>query len=202
MWTLKDVLERPHLFPLLLYIILEHQMVAKQEKGLANSVVLMFPRKPAKPGGSLQRGVVFFVESQGAAAWLSLANPIATSCFPLATEESPEDAAACHASPSSFSSLPGRPSLLPRRPLSLSRETYSSPWPLTSAGVPCSPQPYRCAEKVRDAALFLLARRIKPGWPESPPPSRIPHQKSSSSAAKFVAAGHPLAKLSPPANSG
>jgi hypothetical protein len=31
-------------------------MVAKQEKGLANSVVLMFRGKPAKPGGSLQSG--------------------------------------------------------------------------------------------------------------------------------------------------
>jgi hypothetical protein len=42
------VLERPHLFPLLLYIILEHQMVAKQEKGLANSVVLVFPENNLK----------------------------------------------------------------------------------------------------------------------------------------------------------
>jgi hypothetical protein len=34
MWTLKDVLERPHLFPLLLYIIWNIKWLQNKKKGL------------------------------------------------------------------------------------------------------------------------------------------------------------------------
>jgi hypothetical protein len=99
-----------------------------------------------------------------------------------------------------LSSSPWPPCFSSPSTLSLSHEKPPSSLSSTcSATVPCFPQPLRCDEKVRDVSPFIPAKRIEPWWPESPPPSRIPCQKRSSSLAKFFAANHPLAKPTPPA---
>jgi hypothetical protein len=93
--------------------------------------------------------------------------------------------------------------LLPHhQPLSLFLvKPYSSPWPPTSAGVLCFPQPCRRAEKVRLDVLLPLAKGIDPRCLESPPPSRIPRRKRAPPPPKFVVSGHPPAKPTPPAGS-
>jgi hypothetical protein len=39
---------------------------------------------------------------------------------------------------------------------------YSSPWPPTSAGVPCFPQPRRRAEQIPVVVLYLPVQGIDP----------------------------------------
>jgi hypothetical protein len=84
--------------------------------------------------------------------------------------------------------------------LSFSRKTYSSPWPSTSAGVPCFPQPRRRSEKTPVAVLYLPVQGIDPRCLESPP-SRIPHRKRAPPPPKFIVSGHPPAKATSPAGS-
>jgi hypothetical protein len=106
---------------------------------------------------------------------LTLDLPDATSCFlPLrADEKNPLER---HLdAPSLF---PGRPSFFPSPWLGLSLPhivlAHSNPWLPPRAVVPCLPLLLREAEKVPDAALFLLARRIEPECPKSP---RIPRRR-------------------------
>jgi hypothetical protein len=58
----------------------------------------------------------------------------------------------------------------------------------------------RGSEKVRHTVLYFPAEGIEPSCPQSPLESPFPHRKPRSVAAKFTAAGPPLAKLTPQAS--
>jgi hypothetical protein len=167
-----------------------------------SSSVLKFSRKLPKARGLSAKDTLSSSLGHRSTCVELPGDPDATSCF-LATRRipwrPPSDATP---PPPPFLPIPWPPSIFPvGLSLSSSRESYSSPWPPTSAGVLCFPQPRRRAEKVRLDVLLLLAKGIDPRCLESPPPSRIPRWKRAPLPPKFVVSGHPPAKPTPPAGS-
>jgi hypothetical protein len=164
---------------------------------------LFFPRKLPKARGLFANGSCLL---RGAAAWRL---PGDRRCHVLLAawrpRRLPGDAPGRRSSlsflslalllslPSSFSS-PLLSSLSPVK-------TYSNRSSPPSAAVLRSPLLLREAEKVCLAAHNLPVEGIDPRWSESPPNHRIPRRKWSSSAAKFVVAGHPPAKATSPTGS-
>jgi hypothetical protein len=82
-----------------------------------------------------------------------------------------------------------------------SRKTYSNQSSPPSAAVSCLPQPRRCAEKLRSAALFFSVEGIGPKCRESPPPSPFSPQVPELRRLKFAPDSPPPAKPTSPASS-
>jgi hypothetical protein len=144
---------------------LNHQLVQK-------SADLFFPLENMQRKGAYCKCVfVFFVESQGAAAWSSQVIPCATSCSlwrPRRILWRPPQRRRL--------SLPPSLSFWSSFFFFLSLHAYSSRRSPPSATVRHCPELPRCAEKVRIAVLYFPTEGIEPPCPESPSPSRIPRR--------------------------